>query len=233
MKFLKRLSAVLLAMVFSCCMCAVSVSAGSIEETAVSIQAGKTYSGKIQNGSVDNYKIKVNAKGEMKLSFTSYIKNTFIFVYDSDFAQQEPEVSLTSGKWFSNYSIDYDKNTEVAKGTETFAVKPGTYYIQIKGQYTTNSGKYKFSVSVPGESSNTTVSNSSGATIKLCMEVGDKIDLSAMSGGKDVSSAKWSSSNDKVAKVSTKGKITAMKAGSCTITWKSGSTSFTVYVEVE
>lgn len=231
---MKKIIAVITSAVLACCMCVVSASAAGIDETAVSIQSGKTYSGKIKQDSVDNYKIKVSSKGELKISFTSYLENMFIFVYDSDFQRMDAdEVSLTSGKWFDNYSVDYDKNTGLSKGTEIYDVNPGTYYIQIKGQYSRNTGKYKFSVKTPGDSTNTAVSNSSGASIKLNMEAGDKISLSAVTSGKNVSSAKWSSSDSKVAKVSTKGKVTAVKAGSCTVTWSSGSESFTVYIEVE
>lgn len=233
MKFFKRLSAVVTAAALALCLCVMSVSAENIEDSAVSISAGKTYSGKINGKNADNYKIKVSEKGKMKISFTSYASNTCINVYNSDFELLTADVELTSGRERSSVNIKFIENnsdTGIAKGTETFEVKSGTYYIQFKGRNSSNKGKYKFSVSVPGESS---IEAAPSATIKLCMEVGDKIDLSAMSGGKEVSSAKWSSSDEKIAKVSTKGKVTALKAGSCTITWKSGSSSFTVYIEVE
>ena len=234
MKNFKRFFSVILTAALAAVMCITSVSAESIFDSAKEIQAGKKYSDKISlNTSKHNYKIQIDGKGTMSVMLTSDISHFYFKVYDSDGVEMiADKEEIKTGAHNGYYETNSSNGT--FKGTMSYSVKKGTYYLQIEKCFY-NEGKFSFSVSVPGgsEKSSDTVSSSKDNTVRIYMEKGDKVTLAAVTGDKNVSAASWKSSDEKIAKVSSNGKITAVKAGNCTVTWKSGSSTFTVYVEVE
>lgn len=229
-KFKKITAALLSALIMLSALC-VTVSAENIFEDSKEIKANTSYSGKLGNDGKYTYmyKIKVSESGDMVLHLTSCVGTATLSVYDSDGAEVDiSSDNIKSGKIDGKWVKSGDSG--IFKGNLTYKVKPGTYYFKI-GQYW-GQDSFKFYVTLPdsGDSSQTKISNT---TIMLNMSAGDKIDLSAVKSGKVKSDATWSSSDKKIAKVSSKGVITAVKAGECTITWKSGSTSFSILVNVE
>lgn len=233
-KFKKVTAALLSALIMLSALC-ITVSADNIFEDSKKIEAGKTYSCEIKSSGEEHmYKIEVEDSGKMVINLTSYLEGVKFYVYDSDGVQIDFSDSNIKAGYKSKSFDDFycsDDSSGVFKGSLTYKVKSGTYYLVFK-EYIYYKDKIKFSVSLPdsGDSSQTKVSST---TIMLNMSVGDKIDLSAVKSGKVKSDAAWSSSDKKIAKVSSKGVITAVKSGQCTITWKSGSTSFSILVNVE
>ena len=72
-----------------------------------------------------------------------------------------------------------------------------------------------------------------GNTILIYMDEGDKMYLGSISDNTVLSSAKWTSSDTSIAKVSSSGKVTAVSEGMCAIAWINGSQSFVFYIYVE
>ena len=230
----KFISIVFAAMLTLFCV-AVPVKADSIFDTAKSIEAGKKYSNKINDTTKShNYKIQVDGKGTMSITITSDLNYLDFEVFDSDGTKLSPDKKdiKTGSVSFDNITYYTNNTTGTFKGTISFSVKKGTYYLHFgRPSYLYPNGKFSFSVKTPDGKGKETVS-APKSSIRVYMEKGNKIDLSAVASGKDVT-AKWSSSNEKVAKVNSKGTITAVSKGTCTITWKSSSATFTIYIEVE
>ncbi len=85
---------------------------------------------------------------------------------------------------------------------------------------TTNKGIYKITVTVPNASLNKT---------KATIDVGKSVKLTA----RNLKGFKWSSSNTKIATVSSSGKVTGKKAGTAKITAKVGKIKLTCTVTVK
>lgn len=240
MKKFSKFMAVVLAAVLSLIVCVVPVGAESIYTSSKSIESGKTYSLNIsEKEQVFNYKIKVEEKGTLKINIVSYM-HMFVFkVFDKDGSLQERTVDAKSGSNGYYDRLIWDESTEIFKGVVSYDVKPGTYYIQFaRANYIfgdPQDGKITFQATAPGgsTSSSSSVSSSSDVTIKITMDEGDKISLGALVSGKE-KSVTWTSSKSSVAKVSSKGRVTAVKEGTATLTAKSGSTVIaTVIIEVQ
>lgn len=72
-----------------------------------------------------------------------------------------------------------------------------------------------------------------GNLMIIYLDEGDKINIGALINGSVNNSVTYSSSNSNVAKVSSKGKITALSAGTATITAKSNDASLFIQIIVE
>lgn len=221
-------------------MCIPSVSAKSVFDDATAVQGGKKYSFSLSSKSEQKcFKIEITKKGELVFKVNSDAEFTYVHVYDSDFTELDfNNVDVTSGKSekdiYTN-RVRSDSKTGKTVAKYTYSVNKGTYYIQFSYGKSINKhsyGKYSLSILSP-ESDNEKKSDSVDTnSIKLTLSAGDSISLGAIENGKDCTSAKWSTSDEKIAKVSSKGIITAVKEGSCTITWKSKTGSFTIYINV-
>ncbi len=239
MKALKKITAILVTAVTAVIMCIVSVSADSIFDTAKKITSGKKYKITLENeDDVSDYKVEVSQKGTLKINFTSNMDFLNIFVMDSDGASIElSDKDVKSGSYYNdNYGFKWNSEIEVCNASAEYSVKKGTYYIRFKrcaiGK-AKGSGDLKFSVSYPGGSIKEDSDSSAKDCITVYLDKGDTLQLGALFGGKDNSSAKWSSSNEKVAKVSSKGVVKAVSAGSTVITAKSGNKTVSIVVIVE
>lgn len=237
MRSIKTITACITAVLLMFICFAVPVKADSIFDSAKEVTNGKKYTAKLSEKEKNHsYKVNVNSKGTLIVSITSDVKYMDFYVYDSDGTQiDEDSKEIKTGNykttWDGGKTSVTDGNTGTFKGDIKYSVKKGTYYLYFKRTpYLEHNGKFSFSVKTPDSSSSSSVS-APKATVKLYMDAGSKVDLGAVSSGKDVT-ASWTSSDSKVAKVSSKGTVTAVSSGTCTITWKNGSTSFIVLVEV-
>ncbi len=239
MKKLSKLVAVVIAAAMAVVMCIVPAGAESIFTSATSIESGKSYAVNFsEKNKTCNRKIKVSKSGTMKISVTSYDMRLVVFhVYDQDGKEVEyDEKDQKTGSYDANttfsHKLLWNESTESCKVNLTYTVKPGTYYIQLLQRE--GYGKCVYNVTTPGGSSSSSVSSSSSnATIKITMDEGDKISLGALVSGKE-KEVKWTSSKKSVAKVSSKGRVSAESEGTATLTAKSGGKVIaTVVIEVE
>ena len=109
------------------------------------------------------------------------------------------------------------------------SLKTGSYELRV---YANDSGgallsRAKFKVG------STSSALPSGTMLKVYLEKGKTLRLGAIVSGKNASSLKYSTSDSKVATVSSGGKVKGISAGGAVITVKSGSTAIKVYVVVE
>lgn len=248
MKVFKKIAAILSAAVIAvtaAASMAVTVSADSIASTATAITSGKAVSTTLRKtGSTADYKITVKSAGTLKLSIESEMTRAYVYVYDSDGNQVlETEYSSTSGYCLSESAYEYkhaicwNSTIEKYKGTVSYSVKAGTYYIRFKRDWniyedTQGNGKLNFTATYPsGTSASSSSSTSSGKVyyFVVYLEKGDKLSFGAVkSSGSKVT---WYSTNKNVATVSGS-KLVAVGKGSAIITAKCGSTSQKIKVVV-
>lgn len=242
MKVFKKIAAILSAAVIAvtaAASMAVTVGADSIANTATAITSGKAVSTILPScGDTADYKITVKNAGTLKLSIESEMKQAYVDVYDSDGnALSTIANTTTSGKCDSIGTDDHDfwwnSTIEKYKGTVSYSVKAGTYYIRFVRTNSTGNGKLTFTATYPSGTSSSGSSSASNAKvyyIVLYLEKGDRLSLGAtITKGAKVT---WKSSNTSVASVSSSGKLTAKGKGSAIITAKCGSSSKTIKIIV-
>ncbi len=221
MKRKHRLFAVLTTLLLGLMMCAVNVSALGMEDSAVYLSSGSKKSFILSDDWNEHtyFTFTLPKDGEINITCRTECYS-YCGLLDS------------TGKDIVHYYTDVGSGGLAVREMKKTLTK-GTYYIAISRGSSQGSGSGDIVVTYPGGSSgDSKASNSSKNSIKIYLEVGDRIDLGAVTGSKDIN-AKWSSSDSKVAKVNSKGRVTAKGAGTCVITWKSGSESFSIYIEVE
>ncbi len=96
-----------------------------------------------------------------------------------------------------------------------------------------NGTRDKATVIDSSSGSDTKTTATSDSMMIIYLEDGDKINIGALVSGKKASSVKFSTSDSKVATVSSKGKVKAKSPGTAVITAKSGSTTIKIQVVVE
>lgn len=244
MKVFKKIAAILSAAVIAvtaAASMAVTVGADSIANTATAITSGKAVSTILPSyGDTADYKITVKSAGTLKLSIESQMSYAWVEVYDSDGnLQQTIDNTTTSGRCSSAgnsyHNMYWNSTIEKYKGTVSYSVKAGTYYIRfVRYCYSGDSnGKLTFTATYPSGTSSSGSSSTSNAKvyyIVLYLEKGDRLSLGAtITKGAKVT---WKSSNTSVASVSSSGKLTAKGKGSAIITAKCGSSSKNIKVIV-
>ncbi len=235
MKIFKKVLSILMASVMTITSFAVTSSAASIEDTAVKITSGKTYSTYISN--YKDYEISIKQNGYLNLSFISTMQRVDVYVYDN-YGNELPciklDVKTGEAKNWSNGSgyvlCEWNRVTEKFSGKLKYEIKKGTYYIRFKviGDGTEN--KLSFSATFPSSSSS---SSAKISYLSLTIPQNSSIQLGAILSAKSSSSVKWSSSKSSVASVSSKGKVTAKKKGSAVITAKLDSSSIKIKINVK
>lgn len=228
MKIFRKLAAALAAAVIAvsaCASMAMNAGADSIYDTATAVSSGKSVSSILPAyGDTADYKVTVSESGALKLSVESHMYMISAEVYDSDGnVLSTIDNSATSGYCTSpgkEYChMEWNDTIEKFKGSVSYSVKPGTYYIRFTRLGTSGKGKFSFTATCPTSSAKAKISY---ITIKL--EKGDTLSLgAALSGGSG--SVTWKSSKPSSVTVSTAGKITAKAKGSAIITAKCGSSS--------
>lgn len=243
MKVFKKIAAILSAAVIAvtaAASMAVTVGADSIANTATAITSGKAVSTILPSyGDTADYKITVKSAGTLKLSVESQMREAYVYVYDSD-GNRLSTIAKTTASGDCNgiggytHYMSWNSTIEKYKGTVSYSVKAGTYYIRfVRGGSSTGNGKLTFTATYPSGTSSSGSSSASNAKvyyIVLYLEKGDRLSLGAtITKGAKVT---WKSSNTSVASVSSSGKLTAKGKGSAIITAKCGSSSKTIKVIV-
>ena len=235
MKIFRKIAAVLSAAVIAvsaCASMAVTAGADSIYDTAKAISSGKSVSTILPayNDTAD-YKITVSGSGTLKFSIESQMKELYMYVYDSD----GNKISTIANTDTSGYSADigvkshymqWNNTVEKYKGTVSYSVKSGTYYIRFNRTSSSGNGKLTFTATYPTGSSSKAKIN----YITLNLSKGDSLSLGAdMTGSGTVT---WKSSNSSAVSVTSSGRVTAKGYGSAIITAKVGKTTKKIKIVV-
>lgn len=237
MKIFRKIAAVLSAAVIAvsaCASMAVTAGADSIYDTAKAISSGKSVSTILPayNDTAD-YKVTVSGSGTLKFSIESQMGMLSMEVYDSNgnllstIANTDTSGNSSSiGKDLHN--MYWNDTIEKYKGTVSYSVKSGTYYIRFyRYSYSSSgNGKLTFTATYPTGSSSKAKIN----YITLNLSKGDTLSLGAdITGSGNVT---WKSSRSSVASVSSAGKVTAKSKGSAIITAKVGKTTKKIKIVV-
>lgn len=235
MKIFRKIAAVLSAAVIAvsaCASMAVTAGADSIYDTAKAISSGKSVSTILPayNDTAD-YKVAVSGSGTLKFSIESQMKELYMYVYDSD----GNKISTIANTDTSGYSADigvkshymvWNNTVEKYKGTVSYSVKSGTYYIRFNRTSSSGNGKLTFTATYPTGSSSKAKIN----YITLNLSKGDSLSLGAdMTGSGTVT---WKSSNSSAVSVTSSGRVTAKGYGSAIITAKVGKTTKKIKIVV-
>ena len=123
--------------------------------------------------------------------------------------------------------MDWNSTIEKYKGTVSYSVKSGTYYIRFKRNcsFRDGNGNLTFTATYPSTTSTTKFNY-----ITINLSKGDTLSLGAdMTGSGAVT---WKSSKSSVASVSSTGKVTAKSKGSAIISAKVGKTTKKIKIVV-
>ena len=205
---------------------ATNITMSDIEKEAKSVSVGKSYSASITYQYERNlYKIESKATGNVTVTVTDCTAASF----NVDFMDSKGEiikaksstVKVGSGKYDENGNIRITRDTskKTVNATLIYAVKKGTYYLQISTiDSSVKAGTVDFKVNYPAKAIEgyLTVQLKKGDTLQLAM-------------GSDLT---WKSSKASVAAVSSTGKITAKSAGSAVISVTNGDKVFYIKVKV-
>ena len=227
----KLIALILTALVILAMPAANAFAAGKDMDTASRIESGKTYSGNTE--SPRWYKIDTE-KGTLKISFQFTCINystQVVGIYNKDGEAVYPDDMNASVGRLSSISSDFrgikDSATDIFKGTASYTVKKGTYYVKVSHENFANLSNYKLKVTTPGTDSS---SSAKLTALSTTLKAGETLTFAPVTSASGAKVA-WSSSDKSVATVSG-GKITAVKAGTADITCKCGSTSMTIRVKV-
>lgn len=245
MKF-KKIIAVALAAVMTAAALMLPASAESIADTAKSKKSGESFSIKLSDNKNHDYKVKLTKGGDLKINLTSAAACTYIYVYDTDGNKLLPTSSACKDTTGNSYQSSYSGYTycqwntamEKYKGLITYTdLDKGTYYIRIyKGAYDSYSGQGKATIkfTFPGESAGSDDSDSASdgeiTMLQFTLEEDDDFTLSAVKKGSGT--VKWSSSDESVATVNSKGRVRAVREGTAVITAKCGSSTQKIQIKV-
>ena len=127
---------------------------------------------------------------------------------------------------FYSCAKDYKTNQQF-KGTFTYNLKKGVYYVAVSKGMTSTSASFTVDFKAAEIKTNSSAKKTEYMTITL--KKGDSVQL----GYDTTDTLKWSSSKEKVASVTSGGKITAKSKGTATITVQKGSKKIKIKVIVE
>ena len=235
MKIFRKIAAVLSAAVIAvsaCASMAVTAGADSIYDTAKAISSGKSVS-TILPAYYDtaDYKVTVSGSGTLKFSIESHMYRLAMEVYDSNGNLLSTIANTTTSGESSSigkemHYMNWNDTIEKFKGTVSYSVKSGTYYIRFYRYATSGNGKVTFTATYPTGSSSKAKIN----YITLNLSKGDSLSLGAdMTGSGTVT---WKSSNSSAVSVTSSGRVTAKGYGSAIITAKVGKTTKKIKIVV-
>ncbi len=230
MKLIKKIAALLLTAAMLVTVLPVAVSAENMFKEAKNIDSGKKVSFSLARDEYKFYKITPAKSGTATVKITSDANTVYFYVYDEDGSDVEVKSDITSGRRNSFNTETYYQNskTGIFKATMSFSVKAGeTYYMKVDAARSSGQTEAEFELTFKYPTADSSSSTSSEAFMTLTMKKGDTLQL-----GANGENAKWTSSDKTVASVSSKGLVTAKKAGSAVITVKCGSKSQTIEIIV-
>lgn len=240
MKQIKKLLSVLMACVIAFSAMVIPASADSIFDTAKAVSSGETISdvfitqtGSWYDKNLD-YKITIKESGTLNLSYSAGVPYFKLYLYDADgnevinssYKATTGTASL-SGK---NLTYKWNSATETIKGSASYKVSKGTYYIRAQAPWNCyNDGNRKFNMTVKTSS---TSSSSIGkiSCLQITVPKGTTLKLAAVISGSGT--ATWTSSKPSVATVSSKGLITAKSNGFTIVTCTLGTSKVKVRIKV-
>lgn len=243
MKKFGKIMTCLLAVVLLVTGLTIGAAAESIYDTASAIQSGKKYSARLYNyEDTADYKITVAKNGTLKLNFDAQISFMYIYVYDADGNPLEvADINLTaytsdyilsSRSGQTHFSSKWNYTTEHLKGTVTYAVGKGTYYIRFFRGSGSGNGKLSFTATYPSSSSSSKSAKIS--YLSMTLGKGSSVQLgTVLSGSSSSQKVTWTSSKSSVVSVSSSGKISCKKKGTATITAKLGSSKVKIKIKVK
>lgn len=245
MKIAKKIAAAMLAAAMAFTALVLPVGADSIEDTAVSLKSGESYSKHMYNtynnghyGTFADYKLTATSQGTLSLTITSTTNYTGIVLYNSNFDR----VTVTSydiitgsatTDWTGRGYIEIQENSVAEKSVSkvNWDISKGTYYLRIYNDldwtygYRGSKGNISFTATFPSTAKKAKISY-----ININLAKGSTLSLGAtVTNGGTVT---WKSSNSSVVTVSSAGSITAKGKGSAIITAKCGSSSKKVKIVV-
>jgi hypothetical protein len=203
-------------------------SADSIYDTAKAISSGKQVSTTLySDGDEATYKVSVSRDGLLSINLTAKINYLFISVYDSNGNEVSiADNNLSSGHYVSvNDWYYWNDVVEQIKGTVSFQVSKGDYYIRFVKYLNSGNGKLTFTATYPSSTSTAKINY-----ITINLPKGSTLSLGTDTTGSGT--VTWKSSKTSVATVSSTGKVTAKAKGSTIITAKSGKSSKKIKIVV-
>lgn len=210
-----------------------TVGADSIYDTATSISSGKTVSTTlIDYGDCADYKVKATGNGLLKLNITTELSYVRVFVYDSNGNKVKlADKETTSGKceWNSDgyTGCSWNSTVEKFKGTVSYQVNKGDYYIRVQRYFCDGNGKISVTATYPSTTKQAKISY-----LTLELTKGSSIKLGAVVSPTN-SAVTWKSSKTSVATVSSTGKVTAKAKGTAIITATSGTSTQKIKIIVK
>ncbi|MGN0650302.1 MAG: Ig-like domain-containing protein [Oscillospiraceae bacterium] len=242
MKVLKKIAAFITAAMVAIGTCTVLAVAASIDETAVSMELDEEYICKYtENGELYDYKVQIKEKGILTVKVNTSITFCSVYLFDEDCANVPvASVNVSTGNIYSFgkaddpfavFSTNYTSGKTVA--STSWKVSKGTYYIRV-----TNTRDYKEGwryEPYPGKIKVTTTFKASAEPELSCLSIsvkkGSTLQLDGVfTIGSDTIT--WKSSKPSVATVSSKGKVTAKKKGTTTITATCGEVVLKIKIKV-
>lgn len=216
---------------------AVSASAADVKK----LESGKQYNiSLVKQYDKATYKLTVNKSGKLKVTVSSTLKLTDIYVTDNNNNRIKPDKikddlgeSKTSGYYWGAVSgdgLEPSKMEGKYKGVITYSVSKGTYYLQFSKGWAGDNNKLSFIATYPSADSSSEVKING---ISLTLKAGDTLQLDADLSASTDDNVSWKSSDTSVAKVSPTGLVTAKKKGTAVITASIGSSSFKITIKVK
>ena len=229
MKIFRKIVAVLSATVIAVsafASMAVTAGADSIYDTAKAISSGKSVSTILPAyGDTADYKVTVSGSGTLKFAVETHMSKICVEVLDSDGNVLSTIANTTTSGNCSSIGKEYhnmywNETIEKYKGTVSYSVKSGTYYIRFYRDCYPRSGngKLTFTATYPS-----TTSKAKFNYLTLNLSRGYAISLGADTTGN--AEVTWKSSKPSVATVSSTGKVTAKSTGTTIISAKCGKTT--------
>jgi Cu/Ag efflux protein CusF len=223
---LKQIIATLIAAVLVLSL-SVSVSAETMFDAAKSVKVNAAYKLTITHDALDStVKFTVDSDTTITLLMESDVEISVYSLYNSDGEKMSSKNRKNSSGRVDGTYLTWNHDTEFAKGSVDYSILKGTYYLQFKKDTFSSGGNIlRFQINDPNADSVTALS------LSLSLEEGDEIQLGGIV---TPSSAKvtWKSSDSDIATVSSKGLVTAVSAGTATITATAGGKSVKITIIV-
>lgn len=241
MKTIKKIVAAFLAGVIAAtALCAVA-GAESMLNAKTTLKNGKktTISCDGTNSKTERYyKFKITKNGKFTIDYIlNCVQSVDIYLCNSDGEYIECEgLESKTGRcdYYAYHGYTRVKSdiytTKLGSGKLTYNLKKGTYYLMAK---CTNfeKGTFKFTAKFPTSDEGT--SDAKIDALTLTVKKGTSLSFGTMiTGTADPSDIKWTTSDKKVATVSSKGVVKAVAKGTATITAKIGSSSVKIIIKV-
>lgn len=242
MSVFRKLAAVLLSAVMIVCAFGITASAANISDmklNAKNAYSGHKYSLRLKkSGNHADYIVKPTKDGSLKITIRSEMKNLLVYVYDSKgdpVTDTAKKVNSGTTSWENSdsyFSNQWGKDGTY-RGTLTYTVKKGTYYIRFErfSFYSWDdggTGDITFTVDFPSpavEVTGMSVYMKAGSKLQFAPTTSVEIDNSI--------NIKWSSSRSSVASVNSNGVVTAKKKGTAVITAIIGDSKTQIVIKVK